>query len=197
MLCVDSGVQVTVILHKHAARGHVDRIAASTSRRLTASTQPSRRHRQLTSLTDAAPATTARHYTFTRGRRAPTSTKAAPMSPSSGKWASPAHSSSGHPAGRHANGQADSQFDSNREYVYLLSKCTPICTSRWTQGAFYVTKTKARYFFINGRSMRTDRAESTPSGFPTSRTDRRAPQAVRAGDPNSKPAWCATSTPVR
>ena len=67
----------------------------------------------------------------------------------------------------HANGRADSLFDSNREYVYLLSEVDPdlhLAVER--KRAFDVTKTRARYFFINGRSMPDTIAPSNAAWLP-------------------------------
>jgi len=74
--------------------------------------------------------------------------------------------------------------------VYLLSEVDPdlhLAVER--KGAFDVTKTKARYFFINGRSMPDTIApkQRRVASQPAVRIAR-APQAVRARRPNSKPA---------
>lgn len=58
----------------------------------------------------------------------------------------------GHP--NWANGRSDSAFDTDHEYVYLLSEMDPDAHLAVERGKAYdFTKRKSRYFLINGRSM--------------------------------------------
>jgi hypothetical protein len=194
MLCVDSGVQVTVILHNTLPEP--TSIVFSGQHRQKANGHPTQPQvdgtGQLTSLTDAAGAANGSvTYTFTAGspgtylyESGTDVAKQREMGLTGALVVRPP----GQPD--HANGRADSLFDSNREYVYLLSEVDPdlhLAVER--KRAFDVTKTRARYFFINGRSMPDTIAPSNAAWLPNQPYGSLVHlKPVVPGDPNSKPA---------
>jgi hypothetical protein len=194
MLCVDSGVQVTVILHNTLPEA--TSIVFSGQHQQKANGHPTQPQvdgtGQLTSLTDAAPATNGSvTYTFTAGSPGTylyeSGTDVAKQR-EMGLTGALVIRPPGQPD--HANGRADSLFDSNREYVYLLSEVDPdlhLAVER--KRAFDVTKTRARYFFINGRSMPDTIAPSNAAWLPNQPYGSLVHlKPVVPGDPNSKPA---------
>jgi FtsP/CotA-like multicopper oxidase with cupredoxin domain len=152
------GVQVTVILHNTLPEA--TSIVFSGQHQQKANGHPAQPQvdgtRQLTSLTDAAPAVNGSvTYTFTAGSPG-TYLYESGTDVAKQREMGLAGALVVRPPGQadHANGRADSLFDSTREYVYLMSEVDPdlhLAVER--KRAFDVTKTTPRYFFINGRSM--------------------------------------------
>jgi FtsP/CotA-like multicopper oxidase with cupredoxin domain len=157
-LCVDSGVKVTIVLHNTLPEP--TSITFAGQAQVLADGQPVQPETDptgnLTSLTTSAAAGTgAVTYTFTAG------------SPGTYLYQSGTDVQKQvqmglfgalivRPAGHRdwENARADSAFDPDHEYLYLLSEVDPdlhLAVER--RRAFEFTKYKARYFMINGRSM--------------------------------------------
>lgn len=156
-LCVDSGVKVTVVLHNSLSEA--TSIVFPGQSQVLADGRPAQPETDaagaLTSLTTSAAPAGAVTYTFTAGapgtylyQSGTDVQKQQQMGLFGGLVV--------RPAGHHdqENSRADSAFDPNHEYLYLLSEVDPdlhLAVER--QRAYDYTKFKARYFMINGRSM--------------------------------------------
>jgi hypothetical protein len=81
-------------------------------------------------------------------------------------------------------------YDTHREYVYLLSEVDPDLHLAVERGrTFDVTKTRARYFFINGRSMPDTIAPDGAAWLPSQPYGSLVHlKPLVPGDPASKPA---------
>jgi FtsP/CotA-like multicopper oxidase with cupredoxin domain len=193
MLCVDSGVTVTVVLHNTLPEATSIVFAGQHHLRANGHpAQPQTDSTGLSSLTDSAPALNGSvTYTFTAGspgtylyESGTDVAKQREMGLSGALVVRPP----GQPD--HANARADSAFDTSREYVYLLSEVDPdmhLAVER--NRPFDVTRTTARYFFINGRSMPDTIAPTGAAWLPSQPYG----SLVRLkpfvpGDPNSRPA---------
>ena len=193
MLCVDSGVTVTVILHNSLPEATSIVFPGQHHQRANGHpTQPQSDGTGLTSLTDAAAALTGSvTYTFTAGSPG-TYLYESGTDVAKQREMGLAGALVVRPPGRpdHANLRADSAFDLNREYVYLLSEVDPdlhLAVER--KRAFDVTKTKARYFFINGRSMPDTIAPTGAAWLPNQPYGSLVHlRPFVPGDPNSRPA---------
>jgi hypothetical protein len=147
---------------------------------------------QLTSLTDAAPAVNGSvTYTFTAGSPG-TYLYESGTDVAKQRQMGLAGALVVRPPGQpdHANARGDSAFDTHREYLYMLSEVDPdlhLAVER--KRAFDVTKTKARYFFINGRSMPDTIAPTGAAWLPNQPYGSLVHLVPFVpGDPNSKPA---------
>jgi FtsP/CotA-like multicopper oxidase with cupredoxin domain len=194
VLCVDSGVVVTVILHNtlpedtsitFSGQQHVKANGHAAQPQVGGSGQ-------LTSLTDVAAAGDGSvTYTFTAGspgtylyESGTDVAKQREMGLYGALVVRPAGS-----AGQ-ANTRGDSAFDLGHEYLYLLSEIDPnlhLAVER--KQAYDVTKTTARYFLINGRSMPDTIAANYAAWLPAQPYG--ALIHIRPfvpGDPNNKPS---------
>jgi FtsP/CotA-like multicopper oxidase with cupredoxin domain len=193
-LCVDSGAKVTVVLHNSlpedtsivfAGQGDQQANGRAAQPRITTTGL-------MTSLTDVATAAGGSvTYTFTAGSPGTylyeSGTDVAKQR-EMGLYGALVVRPSGHP--NQANDRPDSVFNPKHEYVYLLSEVDPdlhLAVER--KQAYDVTKTKPRYFFINGRSMPDTIAPDNAAWLPNQ------PYGALVhitpfvpGDPNSRPA---------
>ncbi|WP_262286457.1 multicopper oxidase domain-containing protein [Micromonospora sp. MA102] len=157
-LCVTSGVKVTVVLHNSLPEP--TSITFPGQVQVLADGQPAQPETDaagtLTSLTTTAAATTGSvTYTFTAGPPGTylyESGTDAQKQVQMGLYGALVVRPSGHP--ERENDRADSAFDPDREYLYLLGEIDPdlhLAVER--KRAYDFTRYKARYFTINGRSM--------------------------------------------
>ncbi|WP_103343841.1 multicopper oxidase domain-containing protein [Amycolatopsis sp. CA-126428] len=192
-LCVDAGVQVTVVLHNSLAEP--TSIVFPGQQHVRADGRPAQPRFDgtglLTSMTDPAAPGGSVTYTFTAGTPGTylyeSGTDVA-LQREMGLYGAVVVRPPGVPD--HVNGRGDSVFDLNREYVYVLSEVDPdlhLAVER--RRPYDVTKTRARYFFINGRSMPDTIAPDNAAWLPSQPYG--ALVHIRPfvpGDPNSRPA---------
>ena len=156
-LCVDSGAKVTLVLHD--ALPEATSITFPGQAQVLADGRPAQPETDaagvLTSLTNSAAPGGEVTYTFTAGApgtylyQSGTDVQKQLQMGLYGALVV-------RPAGHHdqENNRADSVFDPDHEYLYLLSEVDPdlhLAVER--KRAYDYTKFKARYFMINGRSM--------------------------------------------
>ncbi len=157
-LCVDSGAAVTVVLHNTLPEA--TSIVFPGQKQVLAGGQPVQPETDtagnLTSLTTtAAPLTGAVTYTFTAGAPGTylyESGTDVQKQMQMGLFGALVVRPVGH--ADQENDRADSAFDPNHEYLYMLSEIDPdlhLAVER--RRAYDYTKFRARYFMINGRSM--------------------------------------------
>lgn len=170
-LCVESGSTVTVVLHNKLPEpvsivfpGQGDVTADN------APAAPQFQGTTLTSLVQAAPATSGVvTYTFTAGSPGTylyESGTDVSKQREMGLYGALVVRPAGAPA--QANSRASSTFDPRREFLFVLSEIDPALHSAVERKrAFDYTKTKPRYFLINGRSMPDTIAPNFASWLPS------------------------------
>jgi len=157
-LCVTAGAKVTVVLHNTLPEATSLMFPGQTQ--VLADGRPAQPESDaagnLTSLTTSAAAGSgAVTYTFTAGAPGTylyESGTDVQKQVQMGLFGALVVRPGGHPD--RENDRADSAFDPNHEYLYLLSEIDPDLHLAVERGRAYdVTKYRARYFLINGRSM--------------------------------------------
>jgi FtsP/CotA-like multicopper oxidase with cupredoxin domain len=156
-MCVDSGAKVTVVLHN--ALSEATSVLFPGQGQVLADGRPAQPQTDgtgtLTSLTDAAAPGGAVTYTFTAGAPGTylyQSGTDVQKQQQMGLYGALVVRPAGHRD--QENNRADSAFDPDHEYLYMLSEVDPdlhLAVER--KRAYDYTKFKARYFMINGRSM--------------------------------------------
>ncbi|HEY0689649.1 MAG TPA: multicopper oxidase domain-containing protein, partial [Kribbella sp.] len=171
-LCVESGKQVTVVLHNRLPEA--TSIVFPGQKAVKANGNPAQPQfdsgSSLTSLVQsAAPTDGSVTYTFTAGSPGTylyeTGTDVGKQL-QMGLYGALVVRPAGNP--NQVNDRADSAFTSGKEYVYLLSEVDPdVHLSVERNQPIDVNATKARYFMINGRSMPDTLAPNNAPWLPT------------------------------
>jgi len=172
VLCVTAGTTVTVVLHNSLSEP--TSIMWPGQRGVTADGRPAQPEFDaagtLTSLTDSAAARSGSvTYRFTAGSPGTylytTGTDVAKQN-QMGLYGALVVRPVGHPD--QVTDRADSAFNADHEYLSLLSEVDPDLHAAVERGLpFDYTKTRSRYFFINGRSMPDTLAPNRAAWLPS------------------------------